>query len=102
MLRQIGLMMSTGTILRYRLKPIIFVIRNKGFTIERYVHGWEAAYNDIKSWNFAELPNAFDAHDAADTYSVKTPAELEEVMRRSQITTPVKLQVHLRATKLRF
>ena len=32
------------------LKPIIFLINNAGYTIEKYIHGQKAKYNDITNW----------------------------------------------------
>ncbi len=46
---------------RMELKPIIFVLNNSGYTIERYLHGEKRKYNDITNWYvhllycFAEL-----------------------------------------------
>ncbi len=36
--------------LRHGLKPIIFVLNNSGYTIERYLHGKTRKYNDISNW----------------------------------------------------
>ena len=33
------------------VKPIIFVLNNSGYTIERYLHGEKAKYNDITNWS---------------------------------------------------
>ena len=37
-----------STMIRRGLNPIIFVICNEGYTIERYIHGFKAEYNDIQ------------------------------------------------------
>lgn len=57
-----------STMLRLGLKPVIFVICNKGYTIERLIHGWEAAYNDIAEWRHRDLPRAFGAGDEGGLY----------------------------------
>ncbi len=36
--------------IRSQLKPIIFVLNNSGYTIERYLHGMDRKYNDISNW----------------------------------------------------
>ena len=36
---------------RHHLKPIIFLVDNDGYTIERVIHGAHAKYNDIAVWN---------------------------------------------------
>ena len=43
-IQELSVMLHAG------LKPIIFVLNNDGYTIERYLHGKEAKYNDISSW----------------------------------------------------
>ena len=48
-----------STILRQDLKPIIFLINNAGYTIERTILGKSAHYNDIANWAYAELPRVF-------------------------------------------
>ena len=39
-----------STMMRLRLKPIIFVLNNSGYTIERWLHGKVRKYNDIVNW----------------------------------------------------
>ena len=36
--------------MRWGLKPIVFVLNNSGYTIERYLHGKTRKYNDISNW----------------------------------------------------
>ncbi len=36
-----------GTIINHGLSPIIFLINNEGYTVERVIHGPERHYNDI-------------------------------------------------------
>lgn len=84
----------TGTMLRHGLTPIIFIICNKGFTIERYVHGWEASYNDIMPWKYTHLPEAFGAaNDKYQTHQVKTKAQFRHLLQSNEFTKPTRLQV---------
>lgn len=53
-----------------------FVICNEGYTIERYIHGWEAKYNDIQPWDFANIPKVFGGIDGYRGYRIKTRDEL--------------------------
>jgi pyruvate decarboxylase len=39
-----------STVMRHGLTPTIFVLNNKGYTIERYLHGRDRRYNDIVNW----------------------------------------------------
>lgn len=50
---------ALSTIIREDLKPVIFVINNDGYTVERKIHGESASYNDIKMWDYKQLPFVF-------------------------------------------
>ena len=39
-----------SVMMRWGLKPIVFVLNNSGYTIERYLHGMDRKYNDISNW----------------------------------------------------
>jgi len=47
--------------IRYGLKPIIFIMNNGGYTIEVEIH--DGPYNVIKNWNYAELVPAYNGND---------------------------------------
>jgi alpha-keto-acid decarboxylase len=59
-----------GTFCREGLSPVIVVVNNDGYTVERAIHGETAPYNDIVSWSWTDIPNvlgvakhlAFRAH----------------------------------------
>jgi indolepyruvate decarboxylase len=69
-----------STILRRGLKPIIFLVNNNGYTIERLILGPGSSYNDINQWRYAEAASFFDTQDRAIAYSVRTEDELEEAL----------------------
>ncbi|MFD1091688.1 alpha-keto acid decarboxylase family protein [Providencia vermicola] len=49
---------------RFNLKPIIFVLNNDGYLIERLLcKDPEAYYNDLPQWNYAQLPHALGCED---------------------------------------
>lgn len=55
-----------------------FVICNNGYTIERFIHGWDDEYNDIQLWHHDELVWAFgNDHGKYKTHKVKTRAQLQ-------------------------
>ena len=54
---------ALSTIIREDLKPVIFVINNDGYTVERKIHGESAPYNDIKMWDYKQLPFVFGMKD---------------------------------------
>ena len=57
---------SSATVCR----PLIVVVDNDGYTVERAIRGAAAGYNDIAPWRWADLPHAFGA-DPADCTSVR-------------------------------
>jgi indolepyruvate decarboxylase len=49
---------------RRGLRPIIFVLNNNGYLVERFLcKDPNIAYNDIASWNYAEIPHALGCND---------------------------------------
>lgn len=68
-----------STMIRNKLKPIIFLMNNDGYTIERVI--CEHSYNDIQPWNYRMLVEAFG--DAL-TLDVRTEGELEEALSKAE------------------
>ena len=69
-----------STILRHDLKPVIFLINNGGYTIERGYMGKTEDYNDIARWDYAKLPKVFRPDTTARSFVVKTVADLEQAL----------------------
>jgi indolepyruvate decarboxylase len=69
-----------STILRRRLKAIIFLVNNNGYTIERLILGPGSSYNEINQWRYAEATYFFDMHDQAITFTVRTEDELDAAL----------------------
>lgn len=77
-----------STMLRHDLAPIIFVICNKGYTIERFIHGWDSAYNDVQEWKYKDLPAAFGAREGqSKSYVVRTKKDVEELFADSDFSS---------------
>jgi TPP-dependent 2-oxoacid decarboxylase len=69
-----------STILRHDLKPYIFLINNRGYTIERAILGKNALYNDVANWRYTDLPAAFCPESKAECYTVATEEDLQRVL----------------------
>ncbi|QAV24305.1 alpha-keto acid decarboxylase family protein [Proteus hauseri] len=66
---------------RFGLKPIILVLNNDGYLIERLLCNYpEAYYNDLAQWNYHELPKAFGAKDWY-CEKVTTIAQLDNALK---------------------
>ena len=69
---------EVSTMLRHKLTPIVFLLNNDGYTIERVIHGMKMPYNDIQPWQYAELPKVFGEN--VYTTQVEDEHELESVL----------------------
>lgn len=73
---------EVSTMMKHNLRVTIFLIYNEGFTIERYIHGMEADYNDIIRWNYTDIPAVFGAKEGhAQKFVIKTKDELEKLLK---------------------
>lgn len=85
-----------STILREKQKPIIVLVNNRGYTIERFILGMEDEYNDIADWKYSELTRIFAPDTTMATYQASTEAELEEALTAIDSSdTGAFLEVHL-------
>jgi indolepyruvate decarboxylase len=69
-----------STILRHDHKPVIFLINNGGYTIERGYLGKTEPYNDIANWAYADLPKVFCPDTSARSFVVKTSRDLQSAL----------------------
>jgi indolepyruvate decarboxylase len=69
-----------STILRHDLKPIIFLINNGGYTVERAIVGKNAKYNDVANWRYADLPKVFSRSAKSRSYVVRNLGELKAAL----------------------
>ncbi|AKB82624.1 Pyruvate decarboxylase [Methanosarcina barkeri 3] len=66
---------------RYGLKPIIFVLNNHGYLIEKMLSKkLDYCYNDIAQWEYYKLPEVLGCNDWI-TRKVTTCEDLDKVMR---------------------
>ncbi|WOO43052.1 thiamine pyrophosphate-binding protein [Rubellicoccus peritrichatus] len=73
---------EVSTIIRYGLDPIIFLINNRGYTIEVEIH--DGPYNLIKNWDYAGLIDVFNAEDGKGWgVRVSTEGELDAAIAKA-------------------
>ncbi|KAK4050117.1 hypothetical protein OIV83_003688 [Microbotryomycetes sp. JL201] len=84
-----------ATMLRHDLKPIIVVLNNDGYVIERLIHGKTRVYNDISSWDWQALLDLFNAKHTVTTksYKAKTRGELETILNDKDFQKADKAQL---------
>jgi indolepyruvate decarboxylase len=69
-----------STILRAGLSPVVIVVDNDGYTIERAIHGAEQPYNDIARWDWTAAPALFGSDRVSVARRVTTSGELDEAL----------------------
>ena len=74
---------EVSTMIRYGVKPLIFLINNGGYTIEVEIH--DGPYNTIKNWDYAALMAVFNAGDGRGWGArVGTEEELDAAIATAQ------------------
>jgi indolepyruvate decarboxylase len=69
---------------RFGLKPLIFVLNNDGYLIERLLcKNPNSYYNDLAKWNYAKLPEALGC-EGWFTARVTTCGELEQAIATAE------------------
>jgi indolepyruvate decarboxylase len=83
-----------SSIIRYQLNPIIFLINNEGYGIERAIH--DGVYNDIQPWQYHLLPQVFSESNSYEqdrlllsknkvwSCQVETEEELEHALEKAK------------------
>lgn len=73
-----------GNMGRYDAKPIIFVLNNDGYMVERALEPYpDWSYNDLAKWRYADVPRALGCADW-ETSRVETLGELDAAMKSAR------------------
>jgi indolepyruvate decarboxylase len=69
---------------RFGLKPIIFVLNNDGYLIERLLaKNFNSCYNDLAKWNYHKLPEALGC-EGWFSARVTTCGELDSAIKKAE------------------
>ncbi|KAE8448867.1 hypothetical protein EG329_008869 [Mollisiaceae sp. DMI_Dod_QoI] len=87
-----------GTYIRFGFKPIIFVINNNGYSIERAINGEKQSYNDVSMlWDHQQMLSFLGARKEtgieSKSFSCKTVEELEAVLQNDEFNRAEHIQV---------
>ena len=88
---------EVSTMIRAGLKPVIFLLNNDGYTIERMIY--DGPYNDIQMWKYHMLPQVFGGGWGCE---VKTEGELEEALERADKESTQLAFIEVRLDKLDY
>jgi pyruvate decarboxylase len=74
---------EVSSMIRHQANPIIFLLNNRGYTIEVEIH--DGPYNNIKNWDYAGLVNVFNAGEGNGIgLRATTAGELDAAIKRAQ------------------
>ena len=89
---------EVGSYIRFGFTPIIFVINNNGYSIERAINGPEQTYNDVSMlWDHQKMLEFFGARKETGipgkSFACKTMEELEAVLNDETFNSASCIQV---------
>lgn len=71
-----------------RINPVIVLVNNDGYTVERAIHGENQHYNDIPKCNWQLMPQAFGADEQNSLLlKAETMGELKSALKTAAATT---------------
>jgi len=85
-----------GNMVKQGLQPIILVINNAGYTIERVIHGARQSYNDIVPFDYKHMLPFFNMPESEarqNFHRAENKAELEEIFELERVREPKTVQV---------
>ena len=89
---------EVGSYIRFGFTPVIFVINNGGYAIERAIHGPKQGYNDVSMlWDHQKMLEFFGARKEngipSRSYGCRSVEELEAVLRDEEFARAECIQV---------
>ncbi|KKY28027.1 putative pyruvate decarboxylase [Diplodia seriata] len=83
-----------GTMVQQGTRPVVFIINNKGYTIERIIHGANFSYNDVNRLSYQHLLPLFQHPSPATCYRrVASKRELLAALADPELRDPTQLQI---------
>ncbi|MGO3467372.1 thiamine pyrophosphate-dependent enzyme, partial [Psychrobacter sp.] len=89
-----------AVMIQEQINPVIVLINNDGYTVERAIHGEHQSYNDIPKCNWQLIPQAFGATDENSLIiKVETAGELKSALEKAAIVTDKLVMIEVIADK---
>jgi pyruvate decarboxylase len=87
-----------GSYIRFGFRPIIFVVNNDGYSIERAIHGEGMGYNDISMlWDHQKMLGFLGAREETGirgrSFACRSVEELEKVLGDEEFESAGCIQV---------
>ncbi len=78
-------MQEIANMFKYDIKPVILLLNNSGYTIERYLsNNPDDIFNDITKWDYKKELELFSGGKKFEYFSVKTSNELQNALNKAQ------------------
>ncbi|AAZ18711.1 putative pyruvate decarboxylase [Psychrobacter arcticus 273-4] len=89
-----------AVMIQERINPVIVLINNDGYTVERAIHGENQRYNDIPKCDWQAMPKAFGATEENSLMlKVATAGELKASLEKAAATTDKLVMLEVIAAK---
>ncbi|WP_352310137.1 thiamine pyrophosphate-binding protein [Psychrobacter sp. W2-37-MNA-CIBAN-0211] len=89
-----------AVMIQERINPVIVLINNDGYTVERAIHGENQYYNDIPKCDWQIMPQAFGANkENSLILKVETAGELKSALDKAAATTDKLVMIEVIADK---
>ncbi|KAH8900929.1 pyruvate decarboxylase [Thozetella sp. PMI_491] len=72
---------------RHGVVPVVFILNNAGYTVERYFCGMTAKYNDVPNWDYCALFRAFSPEVKTKSFKVGTATELDSLLNDTEFNS---------------
>ena len=83
-----------------RINPVIVLVNNDGYTVERAIHGEHQRYNDIPKCDWQAMPKAFGGNDDNTLLlKVETAGELKAALLKAAATKDKMVLIEVIADK---
>ncbi|WP_201594260.1 alpha-keto acid decarboxylase family protein [Psychrobacter vallis] len=83
-----------------RINPVIVLVNNDGYTVERAIHGENQRYNDIPKCDWQSMPKAFGGNDDNTLLlKVETAGELKAALLKAAATKDKMVLIEVIADK---
>lgn len=89
-------MQEVGTMIMKGVKPIVFILNNNGYTIERAIHGSKQRYNDVFACNYSMMLQFYGMpeREAKESFhKCTTREELTKVLSLDSVQDPQRTTV---------
>lgn len=89
-----------ATMIQEKVNPIIVLINNSGYTVERAIHGENQRYNDIPECEWQLMPQAFGANENNSlSLKAETAGQLKSKLKQAVETTDKLIMLEVMADK---